>query len=552
MEGKGIITREANIIENSIEVMKNYQVPAILLRGSAGTGKTTIAELYAEYTSAEKYFFQCVAGTGEDELLYTIIPDSNTKSGFKAVDGVLVKALNASKQRKVVVIIDEVDKTRPRCDAFFLDLIQNCRISLNNSEDTTISGDKNNLVIFFTSNDSREFSEPFLRRVVSIQTQPLEARMVFEILKKEFHEKIAVLLTQVYDDTIKAGLTKPATIQELRIAGKLLERGVDLDTVLNTVIVKYKEDWEKFQMYVSQREPYVDLMIDEKNENSIIKNYESSKEEILIGGEEERKEEEKKLPNVPRIRVKEPEKVEKMPEDYTNIDIEVYGKFENEDDKAYTQIIRNLQPEPTESPEEMGKFKLLKEYEKEFIVATKPMTIEECVKNLPRGRLYVEQQLVITKTKLNKLINEAYRIRYYTKNKIALEFNEEEKGEAKAIIELKETLKIDDEYYIASIKLAGSSSMVTSIAEILAYTRMEKTDRIEDGIIEVLHRFAEGRLKYIKIDNKKSYNFNFDDEGLTIGYNYAKNYITKTGCIEVIENPTLKQIREIILKCITK
>ena len=65
-----------------------------------------------------------------------------------------------------------------------------------------------NLIIFLTSNDTREFSEPLLRRVVSITLSPLPSEKVYELLHlimvpslngvrfavKEYPERLIVIM----------------------------------------------------------------------------------------------------------------------------------------------------------------------------------------------------------------------------------------------------------------------------------------------------------------------------------------------------------------------
>lgn len=44
-------------------------IPAALLRGVPGAGKTSTAEAFALAVGAKKFFYQCNPGTGKDELI---------------------------------------------------------------------------------------------------------------------------------------------------------------------------------------------------------------------------------------------------------------------------------------------------------------------------------------------------------------------------------------------------------------------------------------------------------------------------------------------------
>jgi len=258
---------------------------AIMLRGPAGVGKTQLTLLISRYLNAEYIYYQCTYGTDEDMLLYKYVPSEHTKSGIKITLGPVPRALLVSQKRKVVLVLDEFDKTRPSADAMLLDLLQNYRLSLylgDNDNETIVSGNPENLVIFLTSNDMREFSEPLLRRFVVITLNPLPTSVVYEMLKKRFKENIALLLAQVYDDTLKAGLRKPATIQELIQLGEVLESGVNarLEDLIRMFIIKYDDDWAKFVQYISSREPYKFVQQGEGNDN--ISQYYEPPQEVQI------------------------------------------------------------------------------------------------------------------------------------------------------------------------------------------------------------------------------------------------------------------------------
>jgi len=250
-----------------IESALKQRVP-IMLTGLPGVGKTEFTRLFAKYINAEYIFFQCTLGTNEDDLIYKLLPSEETKSGIKIVEGPLPEALRKSKNKKVVLVLDEYDKTRPTTDAILLDFLQNFRITTRFSEEKIIEGNKDNIYVFLTSNEERTFSEPLLRRVARIELTPINENIVKEMLRRKFDEKTANVLTRIYTDTLKAELEKPATIQELFQLGQALDSGVRLSKLLRTYIIKSDHDLSKFIKYLEDPVP-----MGNKNEEDIIDKY---------------------------------------------------------------------------------------------------------------------------------------------------------------------------------------------------------------------------------------------------------------------------------------
>jgi len=425
----------ADIIET---VMKTKR-KAFLLRGPAGTGKTQLTYLISQWLGAEYVFFQCTYGTSEEELLYKYIPSEESKSGIRITLGPIPRALSISKTRKVVLVLDEFDKTRPSADALLLDVLQNVRVSLYIDEkETVVVGNPENLVIFLTSNEMREFSEPLLRRVITITLQPLPPEKVYELLSKRFSKEVSLLLTQIYADTINAGLRKPATIQELYQLGEVLEAGMSLplEDLLKTFVIKYDDDWKKYREYVISRRPYEFTKKEEQREE-IEKYYEPSDvTEIEISKDDAEKSsnsatsvlEKLKKFNVKRVEVvAEPIKVD------SSETIEVTLKVPDNDFETYTHIVKNLKPEASDNPAVFGKFKYIAD-EMNVIISEEPLTIREAftLSSLKNAETYYEDIVLIKDKDISKIIDSAKKIKYYTKNKMYLESDEPEE---KVVIE---------------------------------------------------------------------------------------------------------------------
>lgn len=266
-------------------------VAGAFLFGSAGTGKTALAEAVGKAMNKEIFFFQCFPGTREDDLLVKLLPDDSTVSGVKAHDGVLLQAAKASQEKAVCLILDEWDKTRPSADSFLLDFLQNGRINYNGrSSQARLS----NMVIFITMNDERELSEPLLRRLPVIHFHHLPTSIVRQALEATHagHPYINACLN-LYEKTLLAGMSKPATIQELRQlldAITALGNRADWNSLVFQFVTKTKENHELLARVQYERDN------DKNDENSTL-DADAFSEDIDISNEEKQAD-----PRMPRIR----------------------------------------------------------------------------------------------------------------------------------------------------------------------------------------------------------------------------------------------------------
>jgi MoxR-like ATPase len=423
----------ADIIE---KIANTSDRKAFLLRGPAGVGKTQLTFLVAKWLGAEYIYFQCTYGVDEDSLLYKYVPDETTKSGIKITLGPVPRALKISQRKKVVLVLDEFDKTRPSADALLLDMLQNFRVSLYISDnESIITGNPENLVIFLTSNSLREFSEPLLRRLVVITLKPLPTTVVYEMLKRQFRENIALLLTQIYDDTIRTGLRKPATIQELQQLGQILENGANapLQELLRMFIIKYDDDWVKFTQYVSSREPY--KFVNDNASNNDVTQYYEPPQEVQIPQPQQsqsQKQTQQLLEKISRIVVKQPSDsvVKAVKEEVNDVVESTFKASINDDFVAYTNIIKALKPEPTDTPDIFGKFKVIKDTDGYKIMGEKPLSLLEYLQLLNNsGEIefegYIEDKLVLVNPMaINEIIENADAVRYYSNRKIQAVFND--------------------------------------------------------------------------------------------------------------------------------
>jgi len=413
-----IINFPLSVLEGGLS---SSRMPAFLLRGPAGVGKTELTRLISEWLGARYVFYQCTLNSSEDDLLYRYVPDENTKSGIKVLPSVLPQALVKSKRHKVILVLDEFDKTRPSTDALLLDFLQNARVSARFEGEEVIVGNPQNLVVFLTSNDMREFSEPLLRRVISLHLKPLPATDVANLLKTfGFGEELVKLLVQIYEDTHQAGLRKPATIQELRLLGEIinLHPEEDLATLLRSVIIKYDDDWELYKQYLPQRQQYQQ----QQQVEDVSEHYVNLPEQP-----EQQEQKHQQQTSVQQIleslKVTQPS-VNLTPQTAKDEE-QVYLKAFDDERQAYTSVIKSLIPEPTDDPTRFGKFELKLETDgKPFVTASKPLDFEELRKINVKGEGYAEFPIIYEpKWFLKRILESANVVKYYTSSVVAVQIN---------------------------------------------------------------------------------------------------------------------------------
>ncbi len=227
-------------------------VAGAFLSGPIGTGKTYLPEVLSAVLDAEQFFLQCFPGTREEDLMVKMLPSEETISGVALHDGVMTRAVKATQRgkshRKILLVLDEWDKTRPSADSFLLDFLQTGRVHFAGR---TYIADLSRLIVFLTLNVEREISEPLLRRLPRIDLRPLPPSLVYRALllthRGHPHLYSAVIL---YERCLMAELPKPATIQELRQlldAITHLGEAADWDSLVFQFVTKSEESHERLR-----------------------------------------------------------------------------------------------------------------------------------------------------------------------------------------------------------------------------------------------------------------------------------------------------------------
>jgi len=246
----------------------------LLIEGPAGVGKTEVAKVLAELLQTELVRLQCYEGLDEARALYEwnyqkqllrIQTDATQAQGWEDISGhifsheyllerPLLYAIRTP--RKVVLLIDEIDKADEEFEAFLLEILSDFQVSV--PELGTLQAIHRPAVIL-TSNRARELSEALKRRCLHlyIDFPGMQAEAQIIALKvPDLEEKLRQKVARFVSSLRTLDLKKSPSISEtLDWAQALLALGVkelDSPTVKRTLnlVLKYEEDIRKAESKV--------------------------------------------------------------------------------------------------------------------------------------------------------------------------------------------------------------------------------------------------------------------------------------------------------------
>src|SRR5581483_243575 len=255
-------------VETAIYLALVLEKP-LLVEGPAGVGKTEVAKVLAELLQTELVRLQCYEGLDEARALYEwnyqkqllrIHADTAREQGWDEVESHIFSReyllerplLHAiSVPRKVVLLIDEIDKADEEFEAFLLEVLSDFQVSV--PELGTLQALHRPAVIL-TSNRARELSEALKRRCLHLYIDfpgfEDEARII-ALKVPDLDEKLRRQVARFINGLRKLDFKKAPSIAEtLDWARALLALGVkELDApgikrTLNLVL-KYEEDIRK-------------------------------------------------------------------------------------------------------------------------------------------------------------------------------------------------------------------------------------------------------------------------------------------------------------------
>lgn len=255
----------------------------ILVEGPAGVGKTELAKVVAASLRCQLIRLQCYEGLDEakalyeweyaKQLLYTqILKDkiSETLEGTAtlkdAVERIadqdtvffsdrfilprpLLQAISANE--RLVLLIDEIDKSDSEFEAFLLEVLSDFQVSV--PELGTLQAKHIPLVVL-TSNNAREMSDALKRRCLHLYIDFPDHKQELDIVKLKVpgvSEKLAGEVVEIIQNIRKLDLKKVPSISETLDWAKALtllnvhklEEGVVNETL--NAILKYEGDVRK-------------------------------------------------------------------------------------------------------------------------------------------------------------------------------------------------------------------------------------------------------------------------------------------------------------------
>ncbi|HVA79511.1 MAG TPA: MoxR family ATPase [Candidatus Binataceae bacterium] len=243
----------------------------LLIEGPAGAGKTEVAKVIAAMLPAELVRLQCYEGLDEARALYEwnyqkqllrIQADQANGTRWEdlsehifsreyLLERPLLKAITSP--RRVVLLIDEIDKADEEFEAFLLELLSDFQVSV--PELGTLSAHERPIVVL-TSNRARELSEALRRRCLHlfIDFPGIEQeRKIIALKVPGLDERLAAEAARFVNAVRKLGLRKPPSIAEtLDWCRALVRLGLkELDTeAIRTalgVLLKHEDDRAKVE-----------------------------------------------------------------------------------------------------------------------------------------------------------------------------------------------------------------------------------------------------------------------------------------------------------------
>jgi MoxR-like ATPase len=261
-------------VETALFLALTLEKP-LLAEGPAGAGKTELGKVLAEMLQTDLVRLQCYEGLDEARALFEwnyqkqllrIQADREEGRSWEDVSShifsadfllerPLLRAIVAP--RRVVLLIDEVDKADPEFEAFLLEVLSDFQVSV--PELGTIRA-RHRPVVVLTSNRTRELSEALVRRCLHLFIDfpgPEKEAEIIALKVPDLDEKLRVQVARFIAGLRKLELRKAPSIAEtLDWARGLCALGVrELDpaTVRQTLalVVKHEEDLRKAEAKVS-------------------------------------------------------------------------------------------------------------------------------------------------------------------------------------------------------------------------------------------------------------------------------------------------------------
>jgi MoxR-like ATPase len=243
----------------------------LLIEGPPGAGKTEIGKVLATTLETDLIRLQCYEGLDEARALYEwnyqkqllrIQADRTLDKSWEEVEShifsrgyllerPLLQAITAAK--RVVLLIDEIDKADEEFEAFLLELLSDFQISI--PELGTVTA-QHRPVVVLTSNRFRELSEALKRRCLYLYLDfpPVDVeRQIVDLKVPELDELLRERVARFVGRLRKLDLRKAPSIAETLDWARALRalgiRELDVPAVRQTlnVVLKHEDDLRKVE-----------------------------------------------------------------------------------------------------------------------------------------------------------------------------------------------------------------------------------------------------------------------------------------------------------------
>jgi MoxR-like ATPase len=238
----------------------------LFLEGEPGVGKTEIAKVVAGLLDTELIRLQCYEGLDVSQAVYEwnytrqmlhirLLEARGEKAQEAELFGEefllqrpLLQAIEVSREKAPVLLIDEVDRSDEEFEAFLLEILSDFQITV--PEIGTIKASKPPVVVL-TSNRTREVHDALKRRCIYywIDYPTFEKELdIVQARVPDAPEKLARQVTRYIQELRQADLYKlPGVAQTLDWTAALValdQQALTLDVVHDTlgVILKYQDD----------------------------------------------------------------------------------------------------------------------------------------------------------------------------------------------------------------------------------------------------------------------------------------------------------------------
>lgn len=256
----------------------------LFLEGEAGVGKTELAKVLATSLDTELIRLQCYEGLDSNsalyewnyakQLLHIKMEETQENSSSKKVEKdifsqdylierPLLRALVQSKEKPVVLLIDEIDRSDEEFEAFLLEILSDFQITI--PEMGTVKAENKPLVIL-TSNRTREIHDALKRRCLYLWVDYPSFDKEVEIISTKvpgISSSLAEQITRFMGQARQMDFYKrPGVAETLDWAQALIaleKTELDASAVTETIgcILKYQDDIKR----ISEEEGGLERMV---------------------------------------------------------------------------------------------------------------------------------------------------------------------------------------------------------------------------------------------------------------------------------------------------